>query len=406
MTLPRAFGRNRIKHPAKATQDDVRLCFKEPEFGPWRLLRLTEFSPLHLRTLMDDIMRRRGHRACEWWRTIKPPQPDGPTIVKMEARNEALEAAKSAFTVAHVGRLLAIHEAYCAERSGNAAISPGVRWGLWWLVLTANRRFTITTLRREDLQWIDPLNRYTTREQAWGVASWPAEFVKSKRPFMLPIPPIGLHVARSCIWDWDAVLRRKHGFRSPTQWVFASTRRPGRPGQTDNPDPALYPNSLNAHLRALRGRKRSGQNKDDLLGDLPEFWPQLIRAVTTNFFAGHRRTLPAAAASALLGHVLPGDATQDWRRMSKTTIDYYLTAQHMDLKTEAMKLWSDAVVAAYVDAGGQLPMPRHCDLSEPPVADWVLPPMTCTFHNFSVKNSSPDRPTERLPIHIAIPIAV
>jgi hypothetical protein len=90
-------------------------------------------------------------------------------------------------------------------------------------------------------------------------------------------------------------------------------------------------------------------------------WPHLIRAVTTNFFTQHRKTLPAATASAMLGHVLPSDREVDWRQTSKTTLDYYLTAQHMDLKREAMKLWSEKLMQAYYDAGGKLPTPSEYD---------------------------------------------
>jgi hypothetical protein len=397
---PRVVG-NKIKHPVKGTQDEVRGCFNKPELEGWRRIRLAGLTPLHLRKLMDDIIARRGHSACvktsiyvkraltwaqsertlesglaetmPWWKNIRPPQPTGATILKMEARSRALVEAKEAFTVEHMGKLLARHEEFCAERAGNEKISPGVRWGIWWLAVTANRRFTTTKLRHSDLQWTDPLNPYSASEAPWGIASWPAELVKGKIPFMLPIPPIGLHIARSCMWDWEVLVRRKRGFRSGTQWVFASTRRQARRGHPENPDPSIYPNSLNAHLRALRGRKKSGMNKADLLSDLPGFWPQLIRSVTTNFFDSHRRTLPAAAASAMIAHVLPNDRDLDWRRMSKTTQDYYLTAQHMDLKTEAMKLWSEALLQAYLEAGGTLPMPHEKHPDKPKGPGWILP---------------------------------
>ena len=61
----------------------------------------------------------------------------------------------------------------------------------------------------------------------------------------------------------------------------------------------------------------------------------------------------------MLGHVLPSDREIDWRKMSKTTMDYYLTAQHMDLKIAAMKLWSEALMTAYVKAGGTFPVPAE-----------------------------------------------
>lgn len=383
---PRRVG-NRIKPPVKDTQDEVRRHFNKPELQSWQKLKLAGLGPLDLRKLVDDIHARRGYCPCiktmvyvkaaltwaqgektlesglgetsAWWATMKPPQPDGKEIREMEKRHHTLVAAKDALTIEDMGKLLVIHEQYCAGREGNEKISPAVRWGIWWLVVTANRRLTATKLLRSELYWPDEWNPYSTPDQPWGVAEWPPEFAKAKLPFMLPIPPIGIHIACSCMSDWQAMLSRKRGFRSATQWVFASNRRRARRGHPENPDPGLYPNSLNAHLRALRGRKNSGKNETDLLKDLPDFWPHLIRSATTNFFAQHRKTLPAAAASAMLGHVLPSDRDIDWRRMSKTTLDYYLTAQHMDLKREAMKLWSERLMQAYYGAGGKLPAPRE-----------------------------------------------
>jgi hypothetical protein len=68
----------------------------------------------------------------------------------------------------------------------------------------------------------------------------------------------------------------------------------------------------------------------------------------------------------MLGHVLPDDNKLDWPRISQTTEKYYLTYQHMDLKAPAMKQWSEALLQAYENAGGTLPMPY-----EKP--DWILP---------------------------------
>jgi len=398
LRLPRKTGK-KIKRPSRATQDDVRLCFGKSELARWQTLRLVDMTPLHLIALINAVHDARGHRSCEktlayvkaalswaqsqrplesgladkmpWWSPLKPAQPTATEIEAMEARASALVAAKTEFTIAHLGELLVRHEQFCAQRRGNEKISPGIRWGVWWLALTANRSFTITKLRRNAMQWDDPRNTYSTTDQPWGIAEWPADQVKNKIPFMLPIPPMGLHIVRSCMWDWGVRVSAKSGFRDMTEWVFASTRRRHRATHPDNPDPSVYPNSLAAHLRALRGLK--GSNTIDHLADLPELWPHLIRSVTTNFFALHRLTVPPAAASAMLGHVLSSDKEIDPRRMSKTTEEYYLTAQYMDLKAMAMKVWSEALMEAYVNAGGRLPMPCEKDPSKPEGPGWIRP---------------------------------
>lgn len=389
----------KIKRPKKDSQDDVRRCFNKPEFACWQNIRLADLTPQHLITLLKAVHKARGHRACEktlayvkaalncayseiesglaatlpWWEKIKAPAPTEVEIDEMEARLAARVEAKEAFTVRHLGELLARHERFCAGRTGNQTISPGVRGGLWWLGLTANRRFTTTKLRRCDLQQRDPRNPHGARDQPWGVPEWPAGLVKNQRAFMLPIPPIGLHIANSCMWDWRLLIGKKRGFRDTTQWVFASTRRRHPDDHPANPDPSVFPNSLDAHLRAMRGRKKTGMNKTDQLTDLPGFWLHLVRSAMTNFFDRHRRTLHPAAASAMLGHVLPSDKDHDHRQMSKTTEEYYLTSQHMDLKADAMKLWSDALLEAYVKAGGTLPMPYEKDPDKPEGPSWTLP---------------------------------
>jgi hypothetical protein len=349
--------------------------------------------------LIEKVHEIRGHRSCEkalayvksalswaqsenalesglagnfpWWAKQKPPQPTEPEIDAMEARAAALEADKSGCLIEHLGELLARHEQFCAERSGNEKISPGVRWGIWWLVLTGNRSFTSTKLRRDAIQWTDPYNPYSTADQPWGVVQWPAEHVKNKRRFMLPIPPIGLHIIHCCMWDWDFSVNKRLDRHEMTEWVFASTRRRPRASHPENPDPSVFPNSLAAHLRALHGRK--GANSIDCLADLPKVWPHLIRAVTSNFFASHRLTVPPAASSAMIGHALPLDRDLDHRQMSTTTKEYYITAQYMDLKTIAMKVWSDALMEAYVKAGGRLPMPREKTPFKQERPDWVIP---------------------------------
>lgn len=75
----------------------------------------------------------------------------------------------------------------------------------------------------------------------------------------------------------------------------------------------------------------------------------------------------------MLGHVLPSDKEIDPRQMSATTKKYYLTAQNMDLKTIAMKFWSEALIEAYVNAGGLLPMPSEKDPFKPEEPGWVRP---------------------------------
>jgi len=62
------------------------------------------------------------------------------------ARDKALADKKNAFKVEHLGELLARHERFCLSRAGNQRVSPSVRWGLWWDILTGHRRGSGTRL--------------------------------------------------------------------------------------------------------------------------------------------------------------------------------------------------------------------------------------------------------------------
>jgi hypothetical protein len=237
----RRYVGHRIKPASEATQDDVTRCFDKPEFAVWQKIKVSELTPWHLIKLLDDVHAARGLRTAEktaayvkaalnwalsqktiksgllgtmpWWAPIQVPQPTEQEIDQIEIRQQKLLAAKGACTVEYLGEVLAKHEQYCAGRQGNKRISPGIRWGVWWIALTANRRCTSTKLRRDDLKQEDPRNPHASPDQPWGTAQWPAEAVKNKLPFMLPIPPLGLHIANSCMWDWKLLLRKKRGFQ-------------------------------------------------------------------------------------------------------------------------------------------------------------------------------------------------
>ena len=177
--------------------------------------------------------------------------------------------------------------------------------------------------------------------------------MKGQADFWLPLPPSLLHVANSSIFDWRVLVTEAHGIgHEDSKWTFGSTLRIGR--NPDNHDVSIYPSSLNAHLRNLRGLKK--HNKKDHLEDLPNFWLHLVRSVSSNYLnkcAG----VPKNAISLMLAHSMPS-APED---MSRTTREFYVTCQSMPDKTIAMRAWTDALFAAYEKAGGKFPMPSEID---------------------------------------------
>jgi integrase len=289
-----------------------------------------------------------------WWPQIEPPQPSSEEISMMQANAEKLRSRKTGFRVQHVGDLLARHEDFCAGKVAEEKISPGIRWGIWWIALTANRRGSTTLLERTNVQQSDALG-----EDGWGTALWTEGQMKARKDFMLPVPPIGLHVINSSIADWQALINISHGFGHKTKWVFASTRREQRDGVGyDRPtDIAIHPSSLADHLRNMKGLKESAH--PNVLAGLPDFSLHTIRSAATHFLENYPG-LSAAASSAFLGHAPPLD-DKDPEARSRTTERFYSVTQRMPLKTLAMKAWSGAVLDAYLKAGGVWP-PRPYDI--------------------------------------------
>jgi hypothetical protein len=377
LTQPRWIN-NRIKYPKKGTQDDCRLALAKEPIAAMGAIKVTELKPRDIILAVQKVHEvGKSHRQCvkclayvkaalswalsqkmlesgmegmiAWWTPIQPPPPTPEEMGEKKARKTALIEAKRAFTVDHMGELLVEHEEFCAGKTGNEKISPGIRWGLWWLAGTANRRFSTTALERKNLHQIDPF----AEEPGWGYAEWPAELMKGQADFWLPLPPSLLHVANSSIFDWRVLVTEAHGIgHEDSKWTFGSTRRIGR--NPDNHDVSIYPSSLNAHLRNLRGLKK--HNKKDHLEDLPNFWLHLVRSVSSNYLnkcAG----VPKNAISLMLAHSMPS-APED---MSRTTREFYVTCQSMPDKTIAMRAWTDALFAAYEKAGGKFPMPSEID---------------------------------------------
>jgi len=199
-------------------------------------------------------------------------------------------------------------------------------------------------LERSRLHQTDEFGR-----DGWGRATWPPEMMKGRHEFWLPLPPVVLSIANDLIADWTQLVRNQHGEIS-SKWVFASTRRWGR--DPDNDDVAVYPNSLNAHLRAMRGLK--GISEVNRLKDLPWFSLHLVRSVAGNFL-DNAPGVPKSGISGMLAH--SDEETDD--RLAPTTKAFYVDNQKMTEKSDAMAAWSEALIRAFEKAGGKLPEPRE-----------------------------------------------
>ena len=234
---------------------------------------------------------------------------------------------------------------------------------MWWWALTANRRGSTAHLERGNVVADDPFNDLP----GWGSAFWHAGEMKGRKPFLIGVPPIGMHVINLSISDWQVLVTESHSKDHKSKWVFASTRRVQRIGVADDldTDVPIHPSSLADYIRNMRGIKdvpRDAQGdydpakrKPDFLEGIPDFSLHTVRSAAANFFEKYIG-LPPAAASAFLGHGHKVDEN-DPNAMSQVTEKFYLVSQKMPLKIRAMQAWSDAVMEAYEKAGGRWPQP-------------------------------------------------
>lgn len=374
----------RVKHPRKNSQDDIRLAFDKPSIAALGPKQIADLKPLDLVVANRNVKGFRQRCKCltyvqaalnwalsqfpdeagllevkhPWWMDIAPAEMTEGEVLNQQKRKTDLADRKKKLTVEHLGELLVRHESYCVGRTAEEKVSPGVRFGFWWLNFTGNRRFSVTALERDRLLQVDEFGN-----EGWGRAMWPEWLVKGGAEFWLPLPAEVLAIANFAIADYSALVQKSHGHIWPTRWVFASTRRvPRRPDQRAVAatleavaDVAVYPNSLNQHVRAMRGEKRKldGTFPPNILQGLPYYSPHLVRTVITNTL-DNIPGVSRAGISAMLAHA--GDKAED---LSRTTREFYLTNQRMAEKSDAMAAWRDALLNAYVKAGGKPPRPSE-----------------------------------------------
>jgi len=389
----------RVKLPGRETQIDVRTTFgidnktklfnadKRPSLAILQDIRITELNAHILGTAMRAIQKRRPREkflayaksmlnwaysnsdqsglviTTPWWPQLQVPSLAEDEVNKMEAGQLKLIRRKTKFDVEEVGKVLARSEAFCADRTSNNKISPGIRFGMWWWALTANRRGSTARLERANVVSNDPLNDLP----GWGSAFWDAGAMKGRKPFLLAVPPIGMHVINLSISDWQVLVTESHSKDHSSKWVFASTRRVQRIGVADDLDTdiPIHPSSLADYIRNMRGIKDvpkdehgeydPAKRKPDFLEGIQDFSLHTIRSAATNFFEKYVG-LPPAASSAFLGHGHKVDEN-DPNAMSQVTEKFYLVSQKMPLKIKAMQAWSDAVMEAYEKEGGGWPQP-------------------------------------------------
>lgn len=321
--------------------EDVQVALHE-EYGYDAYRKFRAYGQAALNWAAAFMRKESGLAGRKWWLLAERRRRTKDEIAEKVVRDKARAKRKEDFKVKHLGMLLAEHERFCASRSGNERISPGVRWGLWWDSLTGHRRGSGTWISREDLELADPRG-----EPGWGLGTWQPDVMKTQNPFTLPIPPLGLHLARCCMRDWKQAAERAKIKDRQSKWVFAS-----RVMQSGAGDIAVSGSAMANHIRNMRGL-REGNHRDILRG-IPHFSMHIIRSTMGDWILDET-DLPPGTASLMIGHEIAGDRRNELDRVGQTGKRWYFQAQRIPEKTAAMSLWCEALLKAFRDAGGIYP---------------------------------------------------
>lgn len=285
-----------------------------------------------------------------WWRLLFDPY-------KIEPRERKPEIADI------VGSLLLAEEYLSKPLPGRMVDKPGVGAGvlagLWWLVLTCQRGGAGMGLKSYNLV-------EDTERKGWWIATWDEEEMKGGRAQMLPIPErAAKHLER---------IRKRNKNRSKSdEWAFLSEADADKHATASGVYRILYrlagkdaldvkkPEGWQPKLRAdgtPRKRQERGERRDLLAEAGIEWWSlHDVRRTLTEFLDA--KEMPAAA-SAILAHELDTSKApkatasererEDFLKMHTarvTRMAYGSKAQFLGLKSEALGLWTDAVLDEY-----------------------------------------------------------
>jgi len=308
----------------------------------------------YTRSVMDWCLRYQSRKSGlsdrdVWWKLLHDPYQVEPRDRKPEIADivSSLLLAEDYLTKPLPGRIV--------DKPG---VGAGVLAGLWWLVLTCQRGGAGMGLRSYNLV-------EDTERLGWWIATWDQEDMKGGRAQMLPIPGRAVrHLQR---------LRDMNRNKGHDEWAFPSEANADRHATASGVYRILYRlagrdalevkknDDWQPKLRAdgmPRSRRERGERRN-LLEDLMIAWWSMhdVRRTLTDFL--DEKEMPAAA-SAILAHELDTakapKATasererEDFLKMHTariTRMAYGSKAQFLGLKSEALQLWTDAVLDEY-----------------------------------------------------------
>lgn len=241
-------------------------------------------------------------------------------------------------SVRDIGLTLAIADAF--ERMPGRAVARGAGrmhvLALKFLVLTAQRRETVCTIRREQVVTDERGDR-----DGWGILYVPPARMKGRRAHTIPLSPEAMVVVREAV-----------ELGGESEHLFPA-RRSARPGA----DVSIAPAALNRRLAQLRGTDPfgKGRNSPNLLREVGvrvEDWsPHDVRRTFATEIED--ATTRGDAVSAVLDHSQSGAKFVDGSSVpdaAAITRIAYSQAQRLPLKRLALEPWAGLVTEAIEEA--------------------------------------------------------
>jgi integrase len=265
-----------------------------------------------------------------WWKEIKVDRVDEP-----RRRRPALTELAKTLILVDVYTSKRLPGRVSGTKDAKYGIRHAVACAFWWIALTAQRQGAGLSLERVNFV-PDPKN------EGWYLAAWDAASMKGKVNHVLPIPPRVVEFMQPRL----ANIRRED-----SDWMFPSER-----GEDD-----IHVNrsSTLGVLKRLAAKDEIGKNREEAVDLLAahgiKWWTMHdVRRTITEILEDHG--IPAGS-SAILAHELKAserladtslsaESREELQKQAVARITKlaYGGAQHLKIKREAMRIWTDAVL--------------------------------------------------------------
>lgn len=363
VSQPKADKNGPAKPASQHTVKQVRSLLAKSEFDRIRRITLLDLNEKLLRSVGEGIVRTSSlgqwakaltyvKSALSWAECLQEP-PAGLSEAwwsKIKVKLPQPVRQQNTLFVEDLGHLLAIAELNrtLPGRRINRGTSEVTLCMLWWLVLTAQRTSASSLVLRRHVV------RHRRKGWAgWGVVSFPAENMKSRRFHAIPLPPLAMAVVeRAC----EAA--KKIG-RADSAWLFPSVRTASR--TRAHCDMRATERAVDQLLRRLRGRDEKGLavGAPDLLPHMPLFTPHNMRhSLSTHM---NEIALVEGAVPAVLNHAVATTGNKEFRY--SPMLDVYDKSHKLPLKAQALSRWCFEIYEEYEKALAELKAtdPRYVD---------------------------------------------